>query len=465
MTSRNVVSGVSFWYSKQTYDLSKKGVVAYKPLLSGSGFESLFEDLNVGNSYYAMMFGGQTPTNIGSSSKIVIRNIVGAPIGRGLSLDRCLDIPRISDIHWNYNIYLGKENEYAQDLKQWIFDNATGFHFGRVDFAAAFRLFCFGYKIAYYFRSERYNGSSDSFRLVECDADICSRPIFAQNYGGVFVVDGGKFTGASAGTLGLVETDLSGCLFYQTSPASQVVLNNATFNNLSGDAISFGSHIRVSNCKFYNVGKAGTQRAVFRARSGANSDVHLQGVEIQLSLDNSRGVWSDDSTGTLTMSGGTTITGVGFEGYRWAGGGKVTIDSTCRVDIRSRSSGSWHTTANSVLFSEQMPTVGSFYKAGDFVFSSKPTALGLTTPANYAVIGWSRATNSNADGTNHAVNVDWFEVKAFIDQVARSIPMSGQTRPTTGPEGMIFFDKVLGIPICLKSNSPMSWIKMDGTPA
>lgn len=461
VNSRNVISGINFWYKRQTFNLMTKPIIQYKPLFYGAGYSSTFEYLNIGNAYYGFQLGG---TDIGGTGKIVMRQIFGAPIFRGLSLDRCQDIPRISDIHWNYNLYLDKWNEYAQDLKQWMFENATGFHFGRVDFAAVFRLFCFGYKIGYHIRSERFPGSADSLRLVECDADICSRPIFAQNFTGVLYIKGGKFTGNSAGTNGLVEKEVSTCLFYETVPASQIVLDSVTFNNLTGDAINYGGDLRATNCKVYNVGKSGSQRAAFRPRGGSNANLYLSGVDIRLNLDNVRGVWSDESTGTVTLVDGTSITGLALEGYRWTGGGKVVTDGTCSIGIQSRSLGSWHNNANSWFFSETMPTVGAFYKEGDFVFCSKPRAVGVTVPANYSVIGWSRVTNANAGGTNHVLNTDWFEVKAFIDTVAKDLPKSGSTRPTTGPIGMTFFDTALKLPIILANNSPMEWVKWDGTP-
>lgn len=460
VSSRNVVSGIDFYYPKQTYDTDLKPIVAYKPLFFGAGFACLFEYLNIGNAYYGFSLGG---TDQGSSSKVTIHHIYGAPLARGLSLDRCLDIPRISDIHWNYNQYMTGPTAYAQNLKQWIFDNGVGFHFGRVDFAAAFRLFCFGYQTGYFFRSERYTGSSDSFRLVQCDADICSRPIFAQNYSGTLHIEGGKFTGGADGTNGLVETALSTCLFYQTSPVSKVVISNAQFNSLSADAISFGSDMRVTNCDFKKIGKAGTQRAVFRARSGANCDLHLDGVQIELYLDNSRGVWSDDSTGTFTASNGTSITGVGLEGYRWTAG-KVAVDNTCYIPIQSRNNMSWVKGAVSSYTSETVPTSGSYYIKGDFVRNTTLSPTALVSSANYVVFGWVRLTTPNVAGTNHVLGTDWLEVKTFTESLPKIRP-AGTTlgRPANPALYSEYFDTDLGKPIIVKSIGPVVWVDFNGT--
>lgn len=454
---KNIIKGLAVSYPQQTYNLTLKPLIAYGPLMLGAGFYSEIADINIGNAYYGFALGGDT---YGSASKITMYNIFGAPIRRGLSLDRVLDVPRVSDIHFNYNIYLNLPNEYHLTLKQEIQDNGVAFHFGRVDFGALYRLFGFGFRRGVYVRSERYTGASDSLRLVDCDFDICAQPFDVVNYMGVFTVDGGKFTGNAGNLSGIIQpanTGFNG--FAQTSPRSRVLLQRCTFNNYSSDVIRTGSDLRMLNCHLYGFGMDGAQRAGVTIITGSNASVSIGSTDIVLSNANNRGVFDNGNTGMMALFGGTRITGTGLEGYRWMS--KLSVSHDCVIEVQSRTSASFLPSNNNIYWSDAMPASGNFYTRGDLCFKINPANLGVVTSADYSIIGWQRMTAPNTDGTNHVVGVDWQELRAYQGVVPR--PLAATSRPSSGYVGMMFFDITAGIPLWLKSTGPNVWVDANGT--
>lgn len=458
---RNIIKNLRVRYPLQKTTLdTNETPINYGPLFSGSGFYSVISDLDIGNCYYGFKLGGNTE---GSASKITMFNIIGSPIYRGLSLDRVLDIPRISDIHFNQN-YLTAPYIPSLSLRQWTHENGEAFHVGRVDFAAFFRLFAFGYKHGIYFRGERYTGSSDTVRLIDCDFDICLHPIWAQNFAGTLSIRGGKFTGNAVSTTGLVEpADGSYNQIYATVPASNVYIMGARFGNYSKDAFRVGSSVSFDNCVIYDYGSDNGQRAGITTLTDTSPDVILSSTVITGDKGTqTRGVYSVNGTGTLSLTNNSQILGATLEGFRWVSG-KVLYDNTSYFNTASRTNMSFLTNQCYDYQSDSVPTSGSYYQRGDYVRKINPTNGNITTQVNYFVVGWIRLTASNVDGTNHVLGTDWQELRAITGAAAINA-YNGTTlqRPTTAGVGTQYFDTTLGKPIWLKT-APSTWVDSTGT--
>lgn len=457
---RNKISGLSFYYSKQTKDTNVKPVIKFGPLFSGAGYYSKLTNINIGNAYYGFKIGGNDE---GSASYITLRDINGAPLYRGLSLDRCLDIPRISDIHWNYNIYLGTPEDYKQTLRQWIHDNGTGFHFGRVDFAEVQRIFAFGYNRGILLLGERYTGSSDSIRFTGCDMDICANPIWAQNFQGQLIFRNGKYTGNSTSVNGLVKP-VNGCYnyFQRVSPAARVIIEDVTFNNYDKDAIRTGNDTVMTGCKIYAYGTDGQQRAGIAVISGSNASVTVDKCYINAVGTDNRGIAGSDSTGSLMIMGATVIENFGLEGYRWLPG-KSFVQHGCVINGTSRASTSFINAVRNDFYSVSVPTTGGF-GPGDKVWRTSPTIEAFASQAQFVIMGWLRMTSMNETADNHTVGVDWIEIRAYTEEIPK-LSVTGSGRPNVTRVGFQFFDTALGKPIWLKTPAPNAvWVDGTGTP-
>ncbi|QDB71226.1 tail fiber protein [Serratia phage Moabite] len=458
--SKNRISGLVFNYPKQTKDINAKPIVRYGPIFVGAGFYSSFTGINVGNAYYGFKIGGNDE---GSASYITMKDINGAPIYRGISLDRVLDIPRISDIHWNYNMYLNSDQDYAPSLKQWIHENGEAFHFGRVDFAEVQRIFAFGYSKGIFLRGERYAGSADSIRFTGCDMDICVNPIYAQNFSGQLVIRNGKFTGNGNNLNGLT-APANGCFnyFQRVSPYARVILDSVTMNNYDRDAIRTGNDTIISNSKIYSYGLDKQQRAAVAIITDSNASLTVDACYFDATGQQNRGITGISTTGQLLITNGTQILNASLEGYRWLTGFAL-VEEGCRIDGPSRNINTFITNVRRTMYTDNLPTAGGGWIRGDKAMLTNPGIGTQATQGTYTILGWIRITASNAEGTNHVLGVDWLEIRSQIEPVPK-FSSAGSARPAVTAIGYYFFDTTLGKPIYLKSANPAVWVDGNGNP-
>ncbi|HDT5907153.1 TPA: hypothetical protein QHC16_005830, partial [Klebsiella michiganensis] len=88
----NIFYGLKFRYPNQVKAVDGTVItnpVEYPPVFHGGAFESRFINLDMGNAYMAFRLGGaMNGRDLGSASRVVIDNIIGSPIYRGLSLEQ-----------------------------------------------------------------------------------------------------------------------------------------------------------------------------------------------------------------------------------------------------------------------------------------------------------------------------------------------------------------------------------------
>ncbi|MGI1562149.1 hypothetical protein ACKQC9_30545, partial [Klebsiella michiganensis] len=88
----NIFYGLKFRYPNQVKAIDGTVItnpVEYPPVFHGGAFESRFINLDMGNAYMAFRLGGaMNGRDLGSASRVVIDNIIGSPIYRGLSLEQ-----------------------------------------------------------------------------------------------------------------------------------------------------------------------------------------------------------------------------------------------------------------------------------------------------------------------------------------------------------------------------------------
>ncbi|WP_024912261.1 phage head-binding domain-containing protein [Chania multitudinisentens] len=409
--SRNYISNFKFRYPNQRKSLATgMSPLAYPALLTGNAFASVFTNLDIGNAYRGLQFGDATY----SSSRVTISNIIGAPLRRGISLERVLDIPHVSDILFNYN-YLSADERYDISLKQWIHDNLDGFHLGRCDFGAFSRIFVFGAYNGIFLRSERYTGSANSVRFTDCDVDITVHPLRFQNWQNQLTVTNGKFTGNAKSTGGLVEKERSTNLFQGTGEDGVIVLNSTEMNNYSSDVIQTSANIKVIGAQFYEYGLDNAQRAAIATTTSTNPNITILGTKIDgASGTQTRGVYGTTSTGTLTLGDGTNISGATLESFNWAFGPVRAGNGVTISGAPAKNSTSFISNIPHIYPVESMPTRGNYFKPGDYAQMTKPVKTNFASVPNYVVKGWVRLTSANSSGTNHVLNTDWVEDRTYF---------------------------------------------------
>ncbi|MFK3699431.1 phage head-binding domain-containing protein [Serratia ureilytica] len=409
----NVWSNIRFRYPKQKLNLGTgESPIAYGALFEGPGYFSEFSNLDVGNTYYAFKFG----TSTSSSSKITMYNIIGAPLFRGLSLDACLDVPRISDIHWNYN-YLrdyslpGENYAYGDTLKAWMGNNATAFHVGRCDFATFFRLFSYGYWRGIYLRSERRTGSAENTRFVGCDQDMSTHPIWIQNWENRVSVLDCKLVGSIAS--GFATTDNTYCYIADNgSTTSLAVIDNVDFGGFNNNALSIGCNLSISNSKIhdYGINTAAQGNGIIQS---ANGYLTITNTVIDCgttALRQTRAIFANSSISAFTVGEGCQFLNQTVASYEWRFGPNY-IDESCVISAPAHGGLTFISNVPKTYYCESIPTAGNYFKMGDYAKKTKPV---IETAGGARVVkGWVRLTNSNAAGTNHVLNTDWVEDRTY----------------------------------------------------
>ena len=419
----NRFRNLRFRYPNQVTALNETitAPVVYPPIFHGGAFESRFECLDVGNAYYAFRLGGiVNSADSGSSSRVVLDQIIGAPLYIGVSLTQVLDVPVIQNIRWNYNYVAGSTSPYNYDitLKQWMHDNAVAFRFGRIDWATINNLFAYGYCYTFFMQAWGFTGSADRLKFVGCTADHCVYPVYAQNFTNYLTFIACGFTGDRGSEFSRIAPNI---IYINDvgDPDAVVSFIGCTLNNFSGSVLrTNGTTLELIGGKIWGFGYDSSASLIRNAiELTASATVKINGTKIYASAGLYTRCVYDGGHGNseLHISGGAELIGATYESYRWDGGvdggnkeyierGVTIAGATTSVNIRGVTS-----------FYQQkheypgisMPVSGS-YESGDEVKNMTLTIQGVAG-SRYVIKSWLRVTT----GSSHVLNVDWVAQKVL----------------------------------------------------
>lgn len=402
----NVFRNLRFRYPGQIKNItiSADKPVSYLPLFFGGGYSSRFEYLDIGNAYIGFMLGGK---GLGSCSRIVLKDIIGAPIFLGLSIEQVRDIPTIQNINWNYNyLDMDEKHSYGITLKKWINSNATAYQFGRCDWALCINLFSFGYYRHFTIESTRYTGSADRMKFVGCFSDQCVHPLWIKDFEN-------QLDFIACGFTGIKKDTGSDSGSYISTKSSNAVINftNCTFNSYYLNVIVTKININMFNCQLYDYGNGSKHSSPASAVSIASNNVKVNIVNTN--IDASKGKYvrclydGGYSACLLSITGCSSLTGSQYEIFRW----DSSINNSEFISQDSFISGAYDRIAAigslgivkyipRQYYLESIPTSG-FFKEGDYIFNVKPS----NSEGEVKVRGWLRLTTGNSN----VLNIDWIE--------------------------------------------------------
>lgn len=417
----NTFRNLSFRYPGQVRTLTSEitAPTAYPPIFYGGAYESRFEHLDIGNCYKGFWLGGD---NLGSASRVTIRDIIGTPLYYGLSLEQVRDVPVIANLRWNYNYTDATTYAYDSTVKNWIHSNGVAFHFGRCDWATCFNLFSFGYYRHIYMRSTRYTGSADRMRFIGCFADKTVIPLELRNFTNRVDFDACGFTGADG--IGFTEPEPSKNIIYNVGDAgASVNFTGCQFDNYMGDAIRTGCDLNFSNCEIYDYGTSSSASDIKNGIMLTSPGVTINllntlidgssGGYTRCCFDNS-GITHGTNSSVLNVSDGSRLVNSTSELVRWNSGVENIVNishnsiaySPNGSGVRDRNG--WVTQNPRVFSAASVPTQGNYIKA-DYVVNTNIVILGVTG-SRYTIRGWQRVTT----GSTHVINVDWVVDKILI---------------------------------------------------
>ncbi|WP_446667526.1 tail fiber/spike domain-containing protein, partial [Klebsiella michiganensis] len=323
----NIFYGLKFRYPNQVRIIDGTVIVKpveYPPVFHGGAFESRFINLDMGNAYMAFRLGGaMNGRDLGSASRVVIDNIIGSPIYRGLSLEQVRDVPVIQNIRWNYNYLDGSAYAYDDTLKQWMHDNTWPWIFGRIDWAIIKNIFSYGCLRGITTLSSRYTGSADRLKFIGCHFDHTVFPLYLQNFSSRIDFSLCHFVGDKDSKFTRIAPNV--CFINNVGDVNALVsFDECTFYNFTSTVLrTDGTRIELIGG---SISKFGFDSQADRVRNGIEllspTTIKIVGTRIDGSSGTHTRCVFDGGQGnsTLHIGDGSELTGATYESYRWDGG-------------------------------------------------------------------------------------------------------------------------------------------------
>lgn len=231
------IRGVTFFYPQQKVP----DPVPYPWTIQGRGMHGNIIECTFVNPYKAIDFGTH------ANELHYIRNCYGCPLKIGVHIDRCTDIGRIENVHFNPHYWGRAEVAQPPDwnaLVRCLWENLVAFEFARTDWEYVLNTFCFGAKVGYRFYGDKDGTVNGNFLGI--GADWCHRALLVEaSQAPGLLITNGEFVGGQ-GAEAIMEVT--------GSHRGVVMLNNCAFwGPAPGAAIVDGTgSVSFSQCNFQN---------------------------------------------------------------------------------------------------------------------------------------------------------------------------------------------------------------------
>ncbi len=303
----SAIKGVTIFYPEQV----PADIQPYPWCIQGMGMHCSVIDVTLTNPYKGIDFGTH-PNELH-----YVENVFGQPLTIGIFIDKCTDIGRIQNVHFNPHAWGRARHPAANfselDIEHYLRTHFEAFVIGRTDWEYMFNCFCIFPKIGYHF--VKTESGAPNAVLTQCGADICNESVrvdASQGHAGI------EFLNAQIMSTVIVAPDSEGpvkftnCGFWAIKDTSEQIImggkNTLTLNAChfsdwgKADAaapcirLNAGSAI-VQGCDFFNkykpqiiVGKEVVSAVITgcRLRGGAKIDNQSEGGDIQIGLNTGR---------------------------------------------------------------------------------------------------------------------------------------------------------------------------------
>ncbi len=158
----SAIKGVTFFYPEQRVP----GTIAYPYTVHGKGMHCSVMDCTFVNPYKAIDFGTEW------NELHYIRNVFGCPLKVGVHIDKCSDIGRIENVHFNPHYWMRAEVEGMptwEALSKYLFENLVAFEFARSDWEYVINTFEFGARVGYRFYKDKDGACNGNFLGIGAD--------------------------------------------------------------------------------------------------------------------------------------------------------------------------------------------------------------------------------------------------------------------------------------------------------
>jgi len=256
----SAVRGITFFYPRRRVP----DAVAYPWTIRGRGMHNSVLDCTFANPWQALDFAAE------ANELHHVRNCFGCPLKTGIRVDRCTDIGRIENVHFNAHYWMrcGAEGVPAwPQLPEFVFENLVAFDFARTDWEYVLNTFCYGARIGYRFPMSADGPCNGNFLGI--GADWCAPAVLVEeSQPPGLLITNGEFVGGKGAPVmleiapshtGVVQ--LSNCSFWGPCGVAALVdgrgyvsFQQCSFlNQMDPPAHAIqarGGRISIQNCRF-----------------------------------------------------------------------------------------------------------------------------------------------------------------------------------------------------------------------
>ncbi|MEN6582984.1 MAG: hypothetical protein ABFD54_11090 [Armatimonadota bacterium] len=231
LSPNSTVKGLTFYYPEQHLP----DVIPYPWTIQGEGMHGNVLDITLVNAYNGIDFGTY------SNELHHIRNVYGCILKTGVYIDKCTDIGRVENVHFNHHYWVravgvNVDKKYWDPLFSYSYLNTTAFKIGRADWEMFSNTFSITTKIGYHFINGTLGPCNGSF--VGIGADYTQFPILVDGTlpPGLLISNGQFVAGDAVRTESIITTSstfsgalqFSNCSFWGPSDKIADISGNGT---------------------------------------------------------------------------------------------------------------------------------------------------------------------------------------------------------------------------------------------
>lgn len=239
----SMLSGLTVFYPEQT---QTHPPVPYPWTVRGIGDNCSVVDVLLVNPYQAVDFGTHP------AGRHCIRGLYAQALYRGLFVDQCFDVGRVTDVHF-WPFWGGWEG----DLGKFTREQGIAFVIGRTDWEYLTNCFCIGYRTGFQFVKTK--AGSPNAVLTQCGSDIgptAVRVESVQDHAGISFVNGQFMAGIEVTETNKGPVKFTACGFWNIPTTDRHAL-------LEGRG-----HTTFNGCHFIGWGKKDPEAPCIHAKRG-----------------------------------------------------------------------------------------------------------------------------------------------------------------------------------------------------
>ncbi len=247
------LKGITIYHPNQVKENPPRAYPWTVAVTEGGADHCTLIDVVMVNPYKAVDFGSH------GSGRHFIQNLYAYPLYRGLFIDNCYDIGRVTNVHfWPFWGYTGDEDA----LGRWVSENAEAFIIGRTDWEYFTNCFCIFYKVGFHFI--KTDAGSPNVMLTQSGSDLGPYAVLVddcQSHAGISFSNAQLFGRVKISDTNTGPVRFSGCGFFGAT-------REEPFRDPVHLEVAGSGHVSLDNCHLITLDPRNTGKVSVTASGG-----------------------------------------------------------------------------------------------------------------------------------------------------------------------------------------------------